>query len=450
MRKLIFLLAVWSCLLSATAAEIPAKDRMVVMITVDGFPAWIWNDPFLPMPTLRKLAAEGAVAKGMRVSNPSVTWPNHTTLVTGVPPGKHGVLFNGLLLRPLNGQPTIEPWRDKKELVRVPTVYDLIFKAGMTTAQVDWIPVTNSGTFSWEFPERPNPNGVIEREMIKAGRVTEAEVTDFNKQNPPWRDMIWTAAATHIIKQHKPNFLLFHLLNTDAHNHKFGPGTWASLTAYAYADTCLREIVDAVAAAGMKDRTTFVIVTDHGFKTAKKLIRPNALFRQEGLLKSVGPLKVVCDAYSMSAGGTTMIYVTDPAKREELVPRLKKLLAPLEGVARVVEPSEYAALGLPSPKDNNQMGDLWLVAKPDYAFASTYTGDELVTEVGPEAYKGYHGYINTDPQLDGVFIASGRGIKPGARLERIDNTDVAPTVAALLGLKMPNVDGKVLDAILKK
>src|SRR6187401_453710 len=120
----------------AQSTTIPAKDRTVILISIDGMPAWLWADPTLPVPNLRRLAREGAVAERMTVSNPSITWINHTTLVTGVNPQKHGVLFNGLLMR--NG-PTgalaLEPWRDKAELVHVPTVYDVAFKAGLKTAQ---------------------------------------------------------------------------------------------------------------------------------------------------------------------------------------------------------------------------------------------------------------------------------------------------------------------------
>ena len=76
-----------------------ASSRHVVIISLDGFPSWALDDPSLPVPTLRRLAAKGALAKGMRPVNPTVTWPNHTTLITGVTPAKHGVLYNGLLKR---------------------------------------------------------------------------------------------------------------------------------------------------------------------------------------------------------------------------------------------------------------------------------------------------------------------------------------------------------------
>ncbi|MCI0351491.1 MAG: alkaline phosphatase family protein, partial [Acidobacteriales bacterium] len=100
-------------------------NRHVILITIDGFAAYLLTDPQAPIPTLRRMAAEGAVAEGMRVSNPAITWPNHTTLVTGVHPEKHSVLFNGVLVRQGPGLPVrVDGKRDKANLVAVPTVYD--------------------------------------------------------------------------------------------------------------------------------------------------------------------------------------------------------------------------------------------------------------------------------------------------------------------------------------
>lgn len=93
MKKLLLLL------LCPFVVAAPQKDSHVVMISLDGFPAWLFKDESLMIPNLRKLAAEGAMAKAMTVSNPSITWINHTTLVTGVHPRRHGVLYNGLLVR---------------------------------------------------------------------------------------------------------------------------------------------------------------------------------------------------------------------------------------------------------------------------------------------------------------------------------------------------------------
>src|SRR5687768_12909992 len=76
-----------------------STNHHVILITIDGLAAYYLTDAKAPIPTLRRLAAEGAVAEGMRVSNPAITWPNHTTLITGVQPAKHSVLFNGVLTR---------------------------------------------------------------------------------------------------------------------------------------------------------------------------------------------------------------------------------------------------------------------------------------------------------------------------------------------------------------
>jgi predicted AlkP superfamily pyrophosphatase or phosphodiesterase len=429
------------------AAEIPAKERIVVLLTIDGFPAWMWRDPTLPTPTLRRLAKEGAVADAMSVSNPSITWINHTTLVTGVEPRKHGVLFNGLLIRQPPLAPIIEPWRDKAELVRVPTVYDVAHQAGLTTAQVDWVAILNSGTIDWEFLEVPKPNGAIERELIDRGAITAAEVAAFGKgKNIAWRDMMWTRAATHIVREHKPNLLLFHLLTTDAINHSTGPGSQASFTACAYVDRLVGDLLDALGAAGLKDKATLLITTDHGFKKVAKVVFPNVALRKAGLVQVDKEKVSRCDAYVMAQGGMAFVYVNDPERREALVPQLRDLFASMEGVASVVDGNDGPKFGMPLPAENPGMGDLVLFAKGGYAFKSSFDGEEIVAP--STNYLGTHGYIASDPELDGIFIAWGHGIKKAGRLPRIRNVDVAPTVAELLGVRLPTSEGRVLGELL--
>src|ERR1051326_2399342 len=153
------------------------KNRHVVLISINGFPAYLWHDESLPLPNLRKLAAEGAVADAMAVSNPSIPWPNHTTLVTGVPPRKHGVLYNGLVVHQGPNQPVkIEQWVDKPQLVRVPTLYDVAFEAGLTTAEIDWVAITRAKTSNWSFADFADPAGVVPRQMIAPGVATPDEI----------------------------------------------------------------------------------------------------------------------------------------------------------------------------------------------------------------------------------------------------------------------------------
>ena len=151
--------------LLGAAAFAANPDRHVVLISIDGFPAYLWRDESIPVPHLRRLAAGGAVAGAMTIVNPAITWPNHTTLVTGVSPRKHGVLYNGLVVRGGPGKPNaIEPWVDRARLVFAPTVYDAAFHAGLTTAEVDWVAITRPGTITWSFGEVPDAAAVLPRE----------------------------------------------------------------------------------------------------------------------------------------------------------------------------------------------------------------------------------------------------------------------------------------------
>ena len=139
--------------------------------------------------------------------NPTVTWPNHTTLITGVTPAKHGVLFNGLLKRDPGVPPRVEPWLPRDEMVRVKTLYDIAHARGMTTAQVDWVAILAAPTVTWEFPERPAPDGEIAQELVKAGVLSQTELETFATRNIVWRDHIWTAGgrAHHPAAQAEPD-----------------------------------------------------------------------------------------------------------------------------------------------------------------------------------------------------------------------------------------------------
>src|SRR5687768_16412350 len=100
MPRVLFLIALTIlCAALPAAQQARGTSNHLVIISLDGIPGWAMDDARLPLPNLRRLAARGAIAKAMVPVNPSVTWPNHTSMVTGVHPAKHGVLFNGMLMR---------------------------------------------------------------------------------------------------------------------------------------------------------------------------------------------------------------------------------------------------------------------------------------------------------------------------------------------------------------
>ncbi|MCX6953760.1 MAG: alkaline phosphatase family protein, partial [Verrucomicrobia bacterium] len=375
--------------LAATSAVAANKDEHVILISIDGFPAYLWRDQSLPLPNLRALAADGVVANAMTVVNPSITWPNHTSLVTGVAPQKHGVLYNGLVTRQGPGKPTKnEQWADKARMVRVPTIYDAAYQAGLTTAEIDWVAITRPGTINWSFAEICDPTAVLPREMVAAGVATEKEIVAVSDKKPvigenmdppkrlnaAERDELWTRAAGFVFTKHQPNLLLFHPLNTDGQHHRFGPGSPESIEALKLVDRYVGQLVKAVDASGLRSKTTIIVTTDHGFKKVDKFIYPNVALKQAGLLQTAGPATAQCDAYVGTQGGIAFVYITNPARRAELLPKLREMFTKMEGVAEVLDAATEAhARGLPTPDENEAMGELILYPKAGYAFTGAAT-----------------------------------------------------------------------------
>jgi predicted AlkP superfamily pyrophosphatase or phosphodiesterase len=94
------------------------------------------------------------------------------------------------------------------------------------------------------------------------------------------------------------------------------------------------------------------------------------------------------------------------------------------------------------------MADLVMAAASGYSFEGAKQGD-AVAAVAAGSTPGAHGYLNTDPEMDAIWVAWGAGIKPGAKLGMIRNLDIAPTIAKLLGLDMPSAGGRVLTEALR-
>jgi predicted AlkP superfamily pyrophosphatase or phosphodiesterase len=255
----------------------------VILITIDGFPARMLEDKRTDVPHIRALAAEGATAQGMKVSNPSVTWPNHTTLVSGVRPLKHSVLFNGVLVRD-EGLVKIDPNKTAAELVRARTIFDLLHEAGLKTAGVNWPCTRLSKSLDDDFPDSPDmldfTTPRLRSELVAEGILPSDKQADFAKIGMPLRDEIWTRTACYLIRNRMPDFMAVHLLNTDSTHHKYGPESMASFTALALADRFVGDIVEAVNAAGQRENTTIIVTADHGFATATNVIQPNVLFHK--------------------------------------------------------------------------------------------------------------------------------------------------------------------------
>jgi predicted AlkP superfamily pyrophosphatase or phosphodiesterase len=433
-------------------------DRHVVIVCIDGFASYLLDDAKAPVPTIRKLAREGAVAeKGMRVSNPSVTWPNHTSLVTGVRPEKHGVLANGVLVRGGAGVPVmVDPKRDQRDLLRVVPLFDVAHAAGLRTAEVNW-PCTRGATgLDDSFPDVPEQvthmTPRLRKELVELGILKDETDKSFSANSVAGRDLIWTETACHLIRTRKPNLLLVHLLNCDSTHHAEGAQSQPGYTANGYADMCLARIVAAIDAAGIGDKTTIMVVADHGFTLTPKAIRPNVLLRQNGLLTvGAGGKIATARVHVVPEGGIGLVYCTDPATAPADRRRATELFAGQEGVVEVLQPEQFADYGLPHPREYGPAPDLVLVAKDGYGVSSSAEGEAFIAP-GSESRvsTGSHGFISTEPKMNAVCILSGAGIRRGVQLQEVENIDIAPTAAHLLGIDGFLADGQVLEEAFAK
>jgi hypothetical protein len=139
------------------------------------------------------------------------------------------------------------------------------------------------------------------------------------------------------------------------------------------------------------------------------------------------------------------VYVGDPRNPAAVARDLVPELAAIEGVARVFTPAEYAGLGLPGLDEHPHVGDLLLEAAPGFSFVDDAAGDDVH---GAPRYRGTHGQPPSHPDNLAFFIAAGAGVRRGVTLAPITSRDVAPTLAHLLGVPMPGVEGRVLTELL--
>jgi predicted AlkP superfamily pyrophosphatase or phosphodiesterase len=178
------------------------------------------------------------------------------------------------------------------------------------------------------------------------------------------------------------------------------------------------------------------VVSDHGSKTVKKKI---------SLRKVLDDAHFGPDVQALPEGGSGMIYFS-AAQHSEMEERIAGALSTTAGIARVLRKDDFPALGYPLPQENVQMPGLIVLAQPGYAFAEeTKGGGQAVASVNPPV--GAHGYLNTDADMQAIFIASGYGIKKGVRLEPFANTKVAPTLAALLGVQLSTSEEPINEVL---
>jgi predicted AlkP superfamily pyrophosphatase or phosphodiesterase len=423
-------------LLLAGAAGVHAQsqdvkpERHVVVVSIDGLGA-TWLGPERhhgATSNLQKMMREGSYAEGVVGVYPSVTYPSHTTIVTGRPPAEHGIYSN---LSSRQWGKNSRDWYWYASAIQVPTLWDVARENKLTTSAIFW-PVTTGGPINWNIPEIWDAQKGVGGDPLFIGQFAtpgllfEAAL-ELGTLKSASEDAVKVRLAGFVLKKHQPNLLMLHLVELDGAQHRHGPASAEAISALAKQDQLVGELISAIAEAGLEKSTDLFIVSDHGFFPAKRLISPNVLLAQAGLLTLDEKGNITGGkVFSMPDGGSFFISWPDS---QDLRAEVTAALKPLRDSGML-----YAELGRPALAElgAEPAAQLVLEAPEGAAFDGKATG-ELIRE--PAQTTGTHGYLPFRRGMHASFIARGPHIKAGVALRQIPMTAIAPTIAKALGIE---------------
>jgi len=435
--------------LAPAAAPDGARAEHVVLVSIDGLRPEFYRDADWPTPTLQWLARQGASADAVRGVYPTVTYPSHTSMITGALPARHGIFYNS----PFEPGGQTGRWYWEASAIQVPTLWDAVHEAGGTTASLAW-PVSVGAPVDYNIPEvwslkrgfgtvapiraAEHPAGLLaELEREATGRLAEDDMSIDHLT----RETITASMASYLIEMYRPTFMTVHLIGVDHFEHADGRDSRRVRQALASADNAVREIMDALDRAGIAEHTALIVTGDHGFIDIHSALAPNVWLRRAGLLEDAPDRGDWRAAFHTSAASAFLI-LRDPDD-QATVERVREILAALPSrerkLFRILDRDELSLRGA-AP-------DAVLALAPVPGVSMTASAAEPVLH---RAHGATHGFLPELPQLKTGFIGYGAGLQPGAVAPEIGLEDIAPIVAALLGLRFEAPDGVLYPGFLTR
>ena len=423
-------------------AETPRP--LLVMISIDGLrPDYVTaaDTHGLKIPNLRRFLKEGAFATGVEGVIPTVTYPSHTTLITGVSPARHGILAN-TTFDPLRKNSA--GWYWYTEDIRVPTLWDAAARAKLVTASIQW-PVSVGARVDWNIPEFWRANTADDAKLLRAvstpGLLSEleAELGDYGRGLEIEADEQRTRFAVRLLEKKRPNLLTVHLVALDHIEHETGPMSPESFAVLERQDAAIGTLRDAAERLA-PHRAVIAIASDHGFARTETQVNLYTAFAAAGLITTDGNGRISdWTAMPWTAGGSAAVVLKDPSDAAALT-RVREVLDqiagdPDNGVDRVLDAAALRARG-------------------GFPTASFLVGLRAGWQMGPSTLsgavrskspvKGSHGHLPDLPDLRAAFFLVGPGVPAGLSLGIVDMRDIAPTLAGRLGISLPSAEGKTL------
>ncbi len=411
--------------------------KHVIFLTIDGLRPDFYLDSGWQTPNLRALMKDGAYAKGVNSVFPSMTYPSHTTIVTGVQPVKHGIFYNNIFTP--DGAPQQPYWQDSS--IHAPTIWKAAKEKGMTVASLYW-PVSANAPVDYNIPDIGGlGDGVREQYSLPQGFYADVKKEVFGGVDviDAGKNQNIAKIAAYIIKKSKPGLMTIHVFSVDGAQHTEGRYGTHVQEAVADADAAVGIIVDALKAAGIWESTVLLIGGDHGFYDVKKTISPNVWLKEAGLITDLktGDWKAQFNA----SGGSAYLYLKNPADKAT-ADKVKALLEAqpdsVKQYYRIISKEQLTKGGY------NPNVAFALTGEHDAAFGNASTGNAVKPGKG-----GTHGYFPDTKNIRTGLIAHGPGIRKGAVIEEMNLRDMTPIMVKLLGIPFSKVDGKIPEGLLE-
>lgn len=435
--------------LVAALCAAPAAAEPVLLISIDGLrPGDVIEaeQRGLELPNLRRFVTEGSYATGVVGVLPTVTYPSHVTLLTGASPARHGVV-NNTTFDPV--QINQGGWYWYASDVRVPTLWSAVGAAGKSVGNVHW-PVSVAATgVTWNVPQIWRTGHADDAKLVEAlstpGLVDELEAATGEAYAAGIDESIAgdekrARFVTALIGRHKPEFMTAYFTALDHEQHVEGPGTPQAHAVLERIDAIVGQVVAAELAA--HPDAAIAVVSDHGFEAIRRETNFFRAFIDAGLIRLDDKGAIAAwDAMPWPSAASAAIVLARP-EDAALAAKVGKLLAdmqadPANGIAAVADKAEIARMG------GNPAASFYVNMAPDATVAG-FAGASAPLHGTPRS-KGTHGYFPAAQNLRSTFMIMGAGIPQGRALGEIDMRAIAPTLAEILGVALPDAEVPALE-----
>jgi predicted AlkP superfamily pyrophosphatase or phosphodiesterase len=412
------------------------KAKHVVLISIDGFRPDFYLDSNWKADNIRSLMHKGIYALGVNSVFPSLTYPSHTTIISGVLPAKHGILYNAPFLSPVKRDSIY--W--KFSSIKSTTLWEQLRNTGRKTAAVKW-PVSAGAPVDYIIPDAGRvglntcnyslPHGIIEEINKNIFGVEGLDLTFFQNHD----DINSAKILCYLINNYKPDFVAIHLMGVDHAEHLEGPNGKLVKKNVLLADQAVGLILKSIEEAGIASSTCIIITGDHGFQAVNTEVNPNVWLKAKGFQNN--NYEDRRPAFFYAAGGSAFLYVQGK-NRKRTIRKIKKLLTELPSYERqffsVISKKNIIKAGA-DPK-----ASLALTAKNGAVFGIQTEGDAIINK---SKTSGAHGYFPDSEGMQTGFVANGSGIKSGLVIKQMALTDIAPFITDLLGINFSHLSSKV-------